>query len=161
MSESRSDITSALAPKEQAPIGATAPERTKNQPTPSQPDKAIYHGTDHSLSPNYHPHHPFPDPKTGALIIDPDIVLIAKQFNLTLSFFYSSRTSNFGSVSPYGVGRSASFAGAVLSDSTGDSPTVTRGDFRAIMPFSLIGIVRRHLNPPQHGGCKRSGYHYP
>jgi hypothetical protein len=75
------------------------------QPAPSQPAKAIYHGADHD-NPNQHPHRPFPDPKTGALIIDPDIVLKAKQFDLTLSFFYNSRA---GESREFGVDRGASF----------------------------------------------------
>src|SRR5580692_8845562 len=114
MSETKNEIIAAPA----------APTRGQTQPTPYRPDRAIYHGADHD-NPNYHPHRPIPDPKTGALIIDPDIVLKARQFDLTLSFFYSSKVTTS---SQFGVGRSASFAGVVESTGTNGTPTVTRGD---------------------------------
>src|SRR5580658_11173991 len=79
------------------------------QASPFRPDRAIYHGSDHD-NPNYHPYRPIPDPKTGALIIDPDIVLKARQFDLTLSFFYSSKTSDSRE---FGVQRGASYGGVV------------------------------------------------
>jgi hypothetical protein len=46
-----------------------------------------------------------PDPATGELKIDPDILLVAKKFNLAIDFFYSSH--NFDNAE-YGQSRSAS-----------------------------------------------------
>ena len=104
------------------------------RPAGAAPDRAVYHGCEHG-NPNQHPYRPSPDPKTGELKIDPDIVLKAKQFDLTLSFFYSSRTTDSRE---FGVGRGASYGGVVISDSAGNSPTVTRGDFREY-DFTVAG----------------------
>jgi len=95
--------------------------------------EAVHQGTDtNALA---HPHRPFPDPKTGELKIDPEIVLKAKKFNLALSFFYSSRSNV---TTEYGVGRSASVRGQVISSVSGTAVTLVRGDFREFN-FSLIG----------------------
>jgi YD repeat-containing protein len=53
-----------------------------------------------------HPHRAMPDPATGELVIDPEIVLKAKGFDLQISLFYSS-TSASTSVK-WGKNRSAS-----------------------------------------------------
>lgn len=38
----------------------------------------------------HHPHRPIPDPVTGHLVVDPEIVLRARGFNLEISFFYNT-----------------------------------------------------------------------
>jgi hypothetical protein len=98
------------------------------------PDSAVYHGCEHG-NPNQNEFMPKPDAQTGELLIDPDILLRAKQFNLTLSYFYSSRASDSRE---FGVGRGASYGGVVISDSSGNAPTITRGDFRAYK-FTMVG----------------------
>ena len=102
-------------------------------PLPWQPDDAVSQGTEHA-NPRQHPHRPLPDPRTGELKIDPDIVLKAKKFNLTLSFFYSSHSTQNAE---YGQGRGASVRGQVVSGS-GGAVTLIRGDFRQY-GFSLVG----------------------
>ena len=101
---------------------------------PVIPDSAAFQGVEHD-NPRHHPHRPTPDPLTGELLIDPEVVLKAKKFNLNLSFFYSSRSDVS---SEYGVGRGASVGGAVSSDAVGNSPVVIRGDFRRFN-FSVAG----------------------
>ena len=59
---------------------------------PEMPDHAAFQGAEHD-NPRQHPHRPTPDPQSGALIIDPDILLKAKKFDLNLSFFYGSRAT--------------------------------------------------------------------
>ena len=121
MSELMSDLTT-VAPGEAQPL------------LPEIPDLAAFQGTEHD-NPRQHPHRPTPDPKSGALIIDPDILLKAKKFNLNLSFFYSSRSA---SSREFGVARGASFGGVIQSDAAGISPLVMRGDFRNYQ-FSSTG----------------------
>ena len=41
---------------------------------PVMPDRAAFQGVEHD-NPRHHPHRPTPDPLTGELLIDPDIVL--------------------------------------------------------------------------------------
>ena len=94
---------------------------------PQTPDQAAYQGVEHG-NPRHHPHRPMPDPLNGELLIDPDILLKAKKFNLNLTFFYSSRATTSRE---FGVGRGASFGGVISSTSTGGSPMVIRGDFRS------------------------------
>lgn len=94
---------------------------------PEMPDQGVFQGAEHD-NPRQHPHRPTPDPRNGALIIDPDILLKAKKFNLNISFFYSSRAT---SSREFGIGRGASFGGVVQSDASGTSPVVIRGDFRS------------------------------
>src|SRR5438552_3494267 len=87
-------------------------------------------------SPLQHPHRPMPDPRTGELKIDPDILLKAKKFNLQIEFFYSalSDTDN-----EYGRGRLSNVGGYVVTgvNARGDADIV-RGDF-AHLPFKKIG----------------------
>jgi|GEM_PF-687004 len=107
----------------------------QNQPLlPETPALAAFQGVEHD-NPRQHPHRPTPDPRNGALIIDPDILLKAKKFSLNLSFFYSSRSA---ASREFGVGRGASFGGVVQSDAAGTSPLVMRGDFRNYQ-FSSTG----------------------
>src|SRR5688572_1712016 len=59
-----------------------------------------------------HPHRPIPDPATGELKIDPEILLKSKKIDLAVSFYYSS-VSNADD--EYGRSRSASVRGHILS----------------------------------------------
>ena len=115
MSERTSDLNSLLPAEPQLQL-------------PETPDHAAFQGAEHD-NPRQHPYRPTPDPHTGALIIDPDILLKAKKFNLNLSFFYSSRATTSRE---FGVGRGASFGGVVQSDSSGDTPVVISGDLRSL-----------------------------
>ncbi len=91
------------------------------------PDSAAHLGCEHD-NPNQHPYRPVPDPKTGELVIDPDIVLTAKKFDLQLSFYYSSRSTTSRE---FGVGRCASVGGVILaSNPIVTYATVVRGDLR-------------------------------
>ena len=40
----------------------------------------------------HNPHCPFPDPASGALVVDPDILLKARGFDLEINLFYNSRS---------------------------------------------------------------------
>lgn len=71
-----------------------------------------------------HPTFPQPDPATGALVIDPEIKLKSRGFDLEVSLFYST---NAKSTTPWGVGRSASIAGSLSK--AGLVATITRGNF--------------------------------
>ena len=83
-----------------------------------------------------HPYHPIPDPVTGHLLVDPDIVLKAKAFNLAVEFFYSANTDT---VTPFGAARSASVQGRILSYTDASNKlTVQRGDFSELN-HGLIG----------------------
>src|ERR1700722_4335465 len=53
-----------------------------------------------------HPFRPQPDPATGELIVDPEIVLKTKGFDLQIEFFYNSFSSSNGL---YGQKRSVWF----------------------------------------------------
>ena len=74
-----------------------------------------------------HPYSPMPDPQTGALLVDPDISLKGKGFDLEFNFYYSSEYSQGGGATgPWGQGRNSS----VSQSATGTNPvTLTRGDF--------------------------------
>ncbi|MBC8066381.1 MAG: RHS repeat protein [Chlorobia bacterium] len=79
-----------------------------------------------------HPYRPMPDPKTGYLVIDPEIFLKAKGVDLVMDFFYSSITDE---LTRYGIGRSASPRAFV--DVKGPSYVgeliVTRGDLTSYL----------------------------
>ena len=79
-----------------------------------------------AATPQTHPTRPLPDPQTGELKIDPDILLKAKRFNLAISFFYSS-ASNLDM--EYGRSRAASVRGFVASNTSDSNVVVVRGDF--------------------------------
>src|SRR5262245_14636646 len=76
--------------------------------------------------PGQHPHRPMPDPHTGELKIDPDVIFRAKKFQLALSFYYSSQSTLNAE---YGQSRSASVRSYAVSD-TSSCVTVIRGDQR-------------------------------
>ncbi|MCW3051184.1 MAG: hypothetical protein JWN14_354, partial [Chthonomonadales bacterium] len=101
---------------------------------PEMPAHAAFQGVEHG-NPLQHPHRPMPDPRSGALIIDPDILLKAKKFDLNLSFFYSTHSD---SRREFGVGRGASFGGVIRSDASGGAPFVVRGDFQRF-EFAALG----------------------
>ena len=63
------------------------------------------------------PFQPEPDPVDGSLLVDPDILLKAKGFDLSIEFFYSTRAKVDGA---YGKQRTASVNGYVLSQTNGD-----------------------------------------
>lgn len=74
-----------------------------------------------------HPHRPFPDPATGTLLVDPDITLKAKGFDLEINLFYNSRSNANGA---YGKKRSIStnaYVLKILSD-FGNKAQLVRGD---------------------------------
>ncbi|MGV3618602.1 MAG: hypothetical protein ACO1SV_25040 [Fimbriimonas sp.] len=75
-----------------------------------------------------HPHSPRPNPATGELLLDPEILLKARSFDLQVEFFYKNATDVNG---PYGKNRSASVAGHVVSSTDPTNPVVdlVRGDF--------------------------------
>jgi len=52
------------------------------------------------------PYMPMPDPQTGHLTVDPEILLKSRGFDLAIDFFYSSATDEIGRL---GVSRSATF----------------------------------------------------
>ena len=67
-------------------------------------DSARAQGSGRNL-PERHSSRPTPDALTGELLIDPEIVLKAKGFNLEIEFFYGSLAN---ANDEYGKGRSAS-----------------------------------------------------
>lgn len=71
---------------------ANAPSPRDRSPSAggTQRQSAQSHGStvDPGLS---NPHFPHPDPVSGSLVVDPDIVLKAKGFNLEINLFYNSR----------------------------------------------------------------------
>jgi hypothetical protein len=74
----------------------------------------------------HNPHFPHPDPVSGALLVDPDILLKAKGFDLEINLFYNSRSSANGA---YGKKRSLSTNCYVLkNEESGNSAQVVRGD---------------------------------
>src|SRR5579862_990134 len=76
-----------------------------------------------------HPYRPVPNPLTGELLIDPDILLKAKGFDLQIDFFYSTSATG----TEYGQGRSASvhaYVVSAISGSVGAVVTAYRGNFR-------------------------------
>ena len=84
-----------------------------------------------------HPHRPQPDPATGFLVVDPDIELKAKKFNLLISFVYSSQnTDDF----EYGLGRTASVRAYVLSSTVSTLINIVRGDLSQPM-FLKVGTA--------------------
>ena len=101
--------------------------------TAPMPDSAVFQGARHG-DPRHHPYRPTPDPRTGDLLIDPDILLKAKRFDLAISFYYSSHSSLNAE---FGRSRAAGVRGQVVSSSA-TSVTVTRGDFRAYQ-FHYVG----------------------
>jgi len=84
-----------------------------------------------------HPHRPVPNPATGELLIDPDIVLRAKRFNLQINFFYSSFQ---GVGTEFGYNRSASTKAYVLSSTSTDVISVVHGDF-SVQPHRVVGAT--------------------
>lgn len=87
--------------------------------------------------PRQHPYRPLPDPVTGGLTIDPDIVLTAKKFNLALSFYYSSISTLNG---PYGQSRSASVNAYVASHTADVCVDVVRGNMYSAQ-YSKVGTA--------------------
>lgn len=89
-----------------------------------------------------------PDPATGELKVDPEILLKAKKFNLAISFFYSSfkdADPSWGgfalSDDAFGTGRNASINPYILSSTVANIVTLIRGD--------LSGIAyTQQSNPP-------------
>ncbi|MGE0002596.1 MAG: hypothetical protein AB7T05_11060, partial [Fimbriimonadaceae bacterium] len=74
----------------------------------------------------HNPHFPHPDPVSGALLVDPDILLKAKGFDLEINLFYNSRSNANGA---YGKKRSLSTNCYVLkNDESGSVAQVVRGD---------------------------------
>jgi len=71
-----------------------------------------------------HPHRPIPDPVSGHLVADPDIVLKARGFDLQINFFYSTGSTPTGIT--WGKRRSASI-NAQLKDE-GGGVALIRGD---------------------------------
>ena len=79
-------------------------------------------------NPLHHPWRPQPDPATGELKIDPEILLKAQGMDLAISFFYSSvsdRNDQFGRA------RSVSTNAYILSSTSSNGVTITRGDLSA------------------------------
>lgn len=74
----------------------------------------------------HHPHRPIPDPATGHLVADPDIVLKAKGFDLEISFFYSTASQPGGVM--WGNRRSASVNMQIKIDQVNGNVNVIRGD---------------------------------
>lgn len=89
--------------------------------------------TSHAHSGSTHPYRPTPNPKDGALTVDPDILLKAKGLDLDISFFYSTRADNNG---PFGYRRSASVNGYVASAT--NAAQIVRGDL-SLEYFSKSG----------------------
>ncbi|MCC6686210.1 MAG: RHS repeat protein, partial [Fimbriimonadaceae bacterium] len=73
-----------------------------------------------------HPHHPVPDPVTGNLVIDPEIVLPAQGFGLEISLFYNSASSTN---TAWGKLRSASVSAQLQI--SGSTVYLLRGDGKA------------------------------
>ena len=103
--------------------------------TSIDPQRSPIHLGSQLPSERTHPHFPRPHPVTGELIADPEIELKAKQFNLAVSFFYSSMYTD---VTMYGLGRSASVNLFLESDNAQLYVTLTRGDLAAFY-FSRAG----------------------
>ena len=95
---------------------------------------AVHQGSEMG-NPRHHPYMPMPDPLTGELKIDPEIVLKAKGFNLAISFFYSNK-SNLNA--EFGRSRSLSVAGHILSSVSSNVVTIVRGDLSAAL-FGRVG----------------------
>ncbi len=73
------------------------------------------------------PYSPAPDPRTGALTVDPDIIFRSKKFNLEITNYYSSVA---GKTTPWGQNRNSSLNQSLASNAGTLSPaTITRGDF--------------------------------
>ena len=83
-----------------------------------------------------HPYHPTPELATGALVIDPEIVLKAKVLGLEVEFFYNS-SSNLNA--EFGLGRSASVKNYIVSGTNGVA-RIERGDF-SFNQFELNGSI--------------------
>ena len=87
-----------------------------------------------ALYPNIgHATMPMPNPATGELLVDPEIHLIAKKFNLDISFYYSTGHEVDGE---YGRQRACSINAKVVSMANG--AYVVRGDF-STYTYSLVG----------------------
>ena len=90
----------------------------------------------------HNPHCPFPDPASGALVVDPDILLKARGFDLEINLFYNSRS---GIDSAYGKKRSISPNCYVLKtdDDFGSYAQVVRGDEKVyeFSPGSTSGFT--------------------
>ena len=118
-------------------MSTTAPVRSfdANAPSPwdrspsvggTQRPQAQSHGS--TVDPVLHnPHFPHPDPVSGALVVDPDILLKSKGFDLEINLFYNSRSGTDG---PYGKRRSLSTNCYVLKTAggAGSLAQVVRGD---------------------------------
>src|SRR5579871_5509238 len=80
-----------------------------------------------------------PRANSGELYLDPDIRLKAMKFDLAISFYFGSAQTNSG---PYGLARSASVNGQVVSDTSGGTSstrvTLTQGD-GVQLPFNKVG----------------------
>ena len=76
-----------------------------------------------------HPYSPEPNPHTGELIIDPDIVLKAQGFNLELNFFYSSIAGINAELGPGWSGSHRGYVVTQIAVGGGDTYDVVRGDF--------------------------------
>ncbi len=78
-----------------------------------------------------------PDLPNGEMGLDPEILLRAKRFDLSISFYYKARQYE---TTEYGSNRSASVRAYVASSTSTTLVTVVHGDFRQI-PFRYAGIV--------------------
>ena len=72
-----------------------------------------------------HPTFPKPDIRTGELLVDPEVELKARGFDLQISMYYGTGADVF---TEWGYGRSASVSG-YLMQLDGPIATITRGDF--------------------------------
>ena len=97
--------------------------------------RSAVHGGCEAGIPRQHPYRPMPDPFSGELKVDPDILLKAKKFDLAINFYYSSQSDL---AAEYGVGRAASVRGYVLSSTSTNDATVVRGD-HSMNAFQLVG----------------------
>jgi len=125
------------------------------QPSPSPMGTAIPRASEQGSFADpllSHPTFPQANPITGALIVDPDIQLRAKGFDLELSFFYNSRSSTNGA---YGVKRSFSANCYVLRGNDADHIQVVRGDenIYVFAPGSTVGSIKNYTpDPKQYSG---------
>ena len=95
-----------------------------------------------------HPTFPQANPITGALIVDPDITLKAKGFDLELSFFYNSRSTSNGA---YGKKRSFSANCYVLKGNDAGNVQVVRGDenIYVFAQGSTVGTITNYIADAQ------------
>jgi len=71
-----------------------------------------------------HSYWPTPDPATGNLIVDPDIVLKGRGLGLEVDFLYNARDSSNG---PYGKRRSCSLNAFIYNDGLANFAQAVRG----------------------------------